>query len=210
MGSGSEPWAITADVLPLGALDILGSQGGAELAQNVVQNMNPLLQMPFELASGNDAFTGAPINTDILPYLASQIPIGGDIIEEFTNPENKSWAERLLTDRLIGGGISARHITAERQAYQQNQNRDEAIDIPLRDYNYSQDTYYISVTDNFTYKISNKYTGETMGEYRTPTAAIRVAQGLPAGTNNRPYVSPYEQPTMADAQAAMDAGYRAY
>jgi len=210
MGSGSEPWAVTADVLPMGALDILGSQGGSELAQNVLQNMNPLLQMIPELASGNDAFTGAPINTDLLPYLGSQIPIAGDVIEEFTNPENKSWAERLLTDRLAGAGISARHITAERQQYQQNQNRDEAIDIPLRNYNYSQDTYYISVTDNFTYRINNKYTGETMGEYSTPTAAIRHAQALPAGTNNRPYVSPYEQPTMADAQAAMNAGYRAY
>jgi len=210
IGSGSEPWALTADVLPLGGMDILGSQGGAELAGNLLQNASPLIQGITELASGRDSFTGAPVNTDLLPYIASQLPLAGDIVDEFTNPGDKSWAERLLTDRLFGGGISARHITSQQQQYQQNQNRDEAIDIPLRNYNQSQDTYYISVTDNFTYRINNKYTGQTMGEYATPTQAINVARGLPGGTNERPYVSPYGAPTMADAQTAQSAGYQPY
>lgn len=209
-GNDKEPWALTADVLPMGALDILGSQGGAELAGNILQNASPLLQAIPELATGQDAFTGAPVNTDILPYIFSQLPLGQDVVEEFTNPGNKSWAERLLTDRLLGGGISARHITSQQQEYQQNQNRDEAIDIPLRNYNYSQDTYYISVTDNFTYKINNKYTGKTVGEYSTPTQAINAARNLPGGTNSRPYVSPYGAPTMADAQAVQTAGYNPY
>jgi hypothetical protein len=209
-GDKNEPWALTADVLPMGSLDILGSQGGAELASNLLQNASPLLQAIPELASGRDSFTGAPVNTDILPYIFSQLPVGQDVVDEFTNPGNKGWAERLLTDRLLGGGISARHITSQQQQYQQNQNRDEAIDIPLRNYNYSQDTYYISVTDNFTYRINNKYTGKTVGEYRTPTEAINAARQLPGGTNERPYVSPYIPPTMADAQAAQTAGYHPY
>jgi hypothetical protein len=210
MGNESDPWAITADVLPMGALDIMGSQGASEFSGNIIQNMNPMLQMIPELASGRDALTGQPINTDLLPYLANNAPLIGEIADEFTNPGNQSWAERLLTDRLIGAGISARHITPEQQLYQQNQNRDEAIDIPLRNFNQSQDTYYIAVTENFTYRITNKYTGETVGEYRTPTAAIGAANRLPAAGNNRPFVSPYEQPTVADAQLAFDQGYRAY
>jgi len=212
-----EPWAITADILPFGALDILGSSDVGELSQNVLSNLNPLFQAPIELATGNELFSGRSIEDESgLQYLMDNIPLLGDIEEELGIPNpltdtptgDPVWEQLTSTDvfhnRLAGLGIPARQITAGQQLQQQNTNFDNLIEDPIGDFNHSQDRYRITITSEFMYRITDQTTGVVLGTVATPQAAIDMANRLPGVSYNQEFVSPYQQPTSMDVQGIIE------
>ena len=203
VGDGKEPWSITGDILPTGALDIMSSGGTAKgLAENVLSNLNPLALIPAELAAGRTFHDDKRINSTY-DYLMDKVPLVGDVAKEFRPDDRPEW-QQLLNDSLLGAGLPIRRITTQQQQQQQQVNRDEAIDNPLKDFNYGQDAYFISTTENFTYRVTNKMTGEVMGEFATPTAAINAAQRLPGANYQHGYVDPYHVPTDADARTYLN------
>ena len=203
IGDGKEPWSITGDILPTGSLDIMSSGGTAQgLAQNVISNLNPLALIPAELAAGRTFHDDRRINSTY-DYLMDKIPLAGDIAKEF-NQGDRSIGERLLSDSLLGAGLPIRRVSTQQQMQQQQDNRDQAIDNPLKEFNYGQDAYFISTTENFTYRVTNKMTGEVIGEFATPTAAINAAQRLPGANYQHGYVDPYHVPTDADARTYLN------
>ena len=117
---------------------------------------------------------------------------------------DRSIGERLLSDSLLGAGLPIRRVSTQQQMQQQQDNRDQAIDNPLKEFNYGQDAYFISTTENFTYRVTNKMTGEVIGEFATPTAAINAAQRLPGANYQHGYVDPYHVPTDADARTYLN------
>ncbi len=212
-----EPWAVTADLLPLGALDILGSGSVGELSQNVLSNLNPLLQAPIELSTKRELFSGRPIgDTSTFEYLMQNLPmlqdvqeelgvdvpglpgyVGDPVWEQLTSPE-------VLHNRLAGIGLPIRQISTQQQEQQQNANVDRLIEDPIQDFNYSQDRYRITVTDDFQYRITDQITGVVLGTVPTPQAAIEFAQRQAGSSYNQPYTSPYRPPSSADVQAILD------
>ncbi len=212
-----EPWAVTADLLPFGALDILGSRSAGEFSQNVLSNLNPLLQAPIELFSKKELFSGRPIDRDLstFEYLLQNIPMLQDIQEELGVPVpglpgrvgDPVWEQLTSTDalhnRLAGLGLPIRHISDQQQQQQQNANYDDLIENPIQEFNYSQDRYRITVTDDFQYRVTDQITGVVQGVVPTPQAAIEFAKSLGGADYNQPYTSPYRPPSSMDVEAIL-------
>jgi hypothetical protein len=201
-----QPWELTADVLPLGSLEILtGSHNVQDLFGNILQNLNPLAKAPIELWAGHDTYTGQPTGNG-WEYLMKNLPLVGDVQEAITNPpwtgENRG--QRFLTKRLTGLGLPFHHVTYPQQEQQQQHNRDRLIDDPIKRFNYSSDMVHISVTGDMHYRVT--YTSDPstpIAVFATPQAAINYARSLPNAGFQQGYVSPYNPPTMADINTAM-------
>ncbi|MBA2350093.1 MAG: hypothetical protein H0V81_17600 [Solirubrobacterales bacterium] len=194
-----EPWAVTADILPFGALDILSSGSAREFGGNLLGNLNPIAQAPIELATGRTLFDNKPIQGGGWDYLMENLPLIGDVNTEILNPNpNQSFMENRLNERLTGLGLPIRPVSTRQQSQQQNTNRDELIDDPIKQFNYSQDRYSISVTDDYTYRIRDQATDQVVAEYTSLEAALQAAQSLPGVDFKEGYVSPYHSPTGQD------------
>lgn len=113
---------------------------------------------------------------------------------------DRSVLSRILNDRLTGLGLPIRQITAEQQQQQQQENRDQFIDDPLQGFNNSQDRYYISTGDDFTYRVNDQMTGAELGIFQTPQEAIAAAQQLPGANYQQPFVDPRRYPTQLDVE----------
>ena len=105
VGDGKEPWSITGDILPTGALDIMSSGGTAKgLAQNVISNLNPLALIPAELAAGRTFHDDKRISSTY-DYLMDKVPFVGDVAKEFRPDDRPEW-QQLLNDSLLGARIA--------------------------------------------------------------------------------------------------------
>lgn len=215
-----EPWVVTSDILPLGAMDILGSSSMQELSSNVIGNLNPLLQAPIEMATGRDVFMNRPDGSSGFEYMMENLPMLSDLQSEIGvdipglpgSTENSylnqifgegdvSWGS--LMQNRFGLGLPIREITEQMQGQQQEANRDEFIDDPLKAFNFSQDAYYIDTTENFTYMVIDRLRNEPVGEFNSPQEAIAYAQQLPNSNYQQPFVSQRRPPTMEDVMTVI-------
>lgn len=199
-----EPWAVTSDLLPFGALDILASNSPEEFSANLLGNLNPIAQAPIELATGQELFNGRPTPDNFWEYLLNQMPMLGEIQQEVLNPEYRG---RWWENRLTGLGLPIRRITTGQQEQQQQENRDRLIDDPIRDFNYSQDAYSISTgtgeNGQLEYRLTDKITGRRIAASASLEQLLTYVDQLPGRDYQAPEVSPLHAPTYADVQTMM-------
>ena len=213
-----EPWAITSDLLPMGALDILSSirpdatESIQDFSREALSNLNPIVQGPLEMGTGRELFGNRPTSDNALEYFLSQLPLLSDINQEVVDipgvpggVTDKSWMERIINERLLGLGMPIRKVTTEMQSQQQQENRDRLIDEPLQQFNYSQDRYTITQAEapdgSFIYRIRDNLVEGDEGVValaKTPTEALSIASRLPGVNYQQQYVDPYHQPNMDD------------
>lgn len=183
-------------------MDILSSTNVGEFSRNVVGSLNPLAMTPIELATGKDIYynRNLPRGTDLGSYVMNNLPLLPELQQEvFGMPgSDRSVLQRILNDRLTGLGLPIRQISAEQQQQQQQENRDQFIDDPLQGFNNSQDRYYISTGDDFTYRVNDQLTGAELGIFPTPQEAIAAAQRLPGANYQEPFVDPRRYPNQQD------------
>jgi len=127
-----EPWAISGDILPVpGALTSLDFSDRQDFFQSIVAQMNPLIGAVPELAMGKYAFNDRPIGSTA-EYVGSKIgPVGG--YRQWDNP-NSSIMQKIISNRM-GLGLSARKITEGQQEFAFQEQRDQVIDEPFRQWN---------------------------------------------------------------------------
>jgi len=216
-----EPWALTQDILPMNALDIIGSGGPEELAQNVMANLNPIAKAPVELGTGKSLFDDRPLQGDAPDYFWNNLPFASEFQEQVYDvpgiPGGEQSTEQLIggespllgmdriNNRLTGLGLPFREITFGQQEQQLQANKDRLIDEPLQQFNYSQDLYRISTAVNevgqTVYRVrQNSLSGEEaiLAEFATPNEAIAFASQLPGADFQAPNTNSLRPPTAED------------
>ena len=126
-----------------------------------LSNLNPLALAPIQLGMGKRAFDQRGVQEGGLSYMMDQLSLpqelwntaqdipgvpgeGEDtIIDKIANND---WMG-VLSERFMGGGIPIRRVPPEQQLQQHNTNFDMIVEQQLRDFNYSQDTYRVTPTD---------------------------------------------------------------
>ena len=232
---GEEPKVLRTNFLPTDALSLATNlQGSNPLRwpgqlleqgtwQELLSDLNPLAQIPYELASGRTVFGNQQLPDSNWDYLFDKIPFIGEFQQEVADipglpggsdnslldritgtppPEGTNrdplWQD-LLSNRLIGGGIPVDTITQEQQAYQQQANRDLYIEDPIKQFNQSQDMYSISTNADMTYNLNNKSTGEPVVQ-NVPSleALINFGRSQPGSSYQAPQYPGMQPPTIDD------------
>lgn len=208
----TEPVYIGADALNLGSLNLLASTSPQDFARTALSNLNPIAAAPIEMGTNTDLYFNRPLNQSWSEYLINNLPMLGDIQSE--NPfgldipgiPGRVSSEGPLTSRLFGLGLPYRRISEQQQEQQHEANVDEAIDSPMKQFNYSQDMYQI-VEDvengQMVFTLRNKQNGDVIARAPTPQALIQLAQNQPGSSYQEPFVSSLRPPTYQDILARM-------
>jgi hypothetical protein len=222
LGDGPDPSVLTTDILPFGSLQLMNNVlNPREFMRQGLSQLNPIAQFPIEAASRQDLYTGQPMNENLINQLTNNIPFVSDInkevihvpgmadapgntLQEDISQGNSLWNIDRLNNRLTGAGLPFHRITQQQQLQQFNENKDQAIDDPITQFNRSQDGYTISADENFQFTINLRGGGPVAGPFRTVNDAIGYAQNnLPGVGYQRPFVSPLQPPTQHDVNVMM-------
>jgi hypothetical protein len=190
------PLMITGDILPTNAMDVLSSGSLKEASGDFISNLNPVAQVPFELAYGRTMYDMQPIQGSTMNYLTSKLPLVGDFQGQVANmpgipgesDQNTFWDNitgngdwtGLLRNRLTGLGIPVRRVSQGQQEQQANTNFDRLVENPLQAYNYSQGRFSINMNGEGVFQITDKFeNNRVVGKYMTPDEALSAASQLP-------------------------------
>lgn len=205
-----EPTYIGADALNLGSLNLLASTSPEDFARTALSNLNPLAAAPIELGTNTDLYMNRPLNQGFMEYILNQVPMAGDIQSEtgFDIPgiPGHVGTENPLTARFAGIGLPWRHISSGQQEQQHEANLDEAIDSPIKQFNYSQDLYQITEdveNGQMVFTLRNRITGKPLGRAATPQELIEFAQRQPNANYQEPDVNTLRPPTYQDILTRM-------
>lgn len=218
---GPDPTALTTDILPYGSLQLVNDAlNPRELLRQGLSNLNPIAQFPIEAVTKQDLYTGQPMNDNLMDQVTNNIPLLSDINQEVVHvpgmaqPQGSTlmddihngdiWNINRLNNRLTGLGLPFHQISQQQQLQQFNENKDQAIDNPITQFNRSQDRYTITPDENFQFTIGLRGGGPVAGPFRTVNDAISYAQSkLPGMGYQRPFVSPLQPPTQDDVNMMM-------
>ena len=197
-----QPLMLTGDIFPTSQLDMLSSHSVGEASQDFIQNLSPLFRAPIELGMGRESFSNQPINDNAFQYMMEQLPVWQDV-QSF--PERFSDPLQWVNQRFMGAGIPVRRLTTGMQEQQMEQNYDDLIEGPTRDYNYSQDRFSIHMNEQGVFTVYDKGSGTTLPmSFNTPNEAINWArQNLP--NVQTPQQNPFRPPTYQDMLARLQS-----
>lgn len=197
------PGIITSDALGLGALNLLSARTPQDFFRKGLANLNPLAAAPIELGTNRDLYFDRPLNQSWQEYLMNQIPLAPELQSEaginIPGIEGEVGHENPLTARMLGLGFPYRTVSLNQQEQQMEENVDAAIDSPIKQFNYSQDTYEINEEmqgGRLVFILRNKVTKQNVAMSDNPNDLIEQAQSMPQA--NLPEVSPMRQPTYQD------------
>jgi hypothetical protein len=183
-----EPLNFTFDTLPTDALASVippGKKNISNLAQTLVEQVNPLAQAPFELANRRQIFSGKKIDS---PWEYMLDKIGGPLnaAEQFkTNwDRGRPFMENILSSRL-GLGLPLHRVSREQMDFQAKQWEDKNIEAPRDKFNEGEGKkkgIRIVISkgsrpiDPSSYKVVDDNTGKTLWEGVDPWVAIQMAK----------------------------------
>lgn len=199
-----EPWVATMETLPTGAFSsILPNEWTpAGIADTFVQQLNPVIQAPFEIRSGKEFYANRDVGS-LLPKGMSDI---GYLARKFVAPASNlsrgyedikggdSWLKTLMTNRLAAG-LPIRKISTEQMDYARKAWEDKAIQglptSPIDSFNEGDGAnkgirVYLSQsksTGMSSYKVKDDNTGKVLFESASPWDAINYAKN--SGTHSQ-------------------------
>ena len=143
-----EPLYLSQEAVPVSSLNTIRTNTLQDFAKSIVNQANPFVQAPFELASGKTFFDDREIE-DWKEYVLNKMPMYKDVREEVWNPLHgkptaDSWWESVLKNRFAGIGVPVRRLTQGQQELAQNERIDKYIDDPLKEINFQQDTFRVA------------------------------------------------------------------
>ena len=139
----AEPWAVSNDILPTGALNAVKTHSSHDFFNSILSQTMAPAQLAIEQGTGRDIYQDKPLGEDsgLWEGIKDIIP-GMREYGQFRDP-NSSWKEKLISGRFAGG-LPIRPISENQQQFAQQEWQDRLIDNPLQQFNTSQDLYYIS------------------------------------------------------------------
>jgi hypothetical protein len=175
-----EPLYMTQDILPTAVLNSLDFSNSQQFAQSAAQQMNPIGQIPFEMALGKEIFSGAPTG-DFQEYITNKFSIPGQFTQQVAgNDSDPQWLQ-LLNEGFTGAGIPVRQFTTEQQDFGFREMEDRFIQDPFSDFN-RQDTgfrvYQSNRNAGTSFRVENVATGEVVYETQDPAQALAHAKRI--------------------------------
>lgn len=176
-----EPFFLRGDILPTNTLNNVDFTNSQEFAQSITQQANPMLQVPFELATQKVLFNNRPTG-NALEYALNKLPVGMNVAREVQNTGGEpGWLARV-NNTFTGLGLPIEQFTKARQDQGFRAAEDRFIQDPIYDFNRNHDQFQVFVSNTSrgeqSFKVKYVPTGEIVYEDANPRKALQYAKQL--------------------------------
>jgi len=185
-GSDEEPLLLHGNLLPTNTLNTFDVRNSSEFFRSGLSQLNPIFLAPIELATRERMYDRQPTG-DMMEYLWNKFQVpqqAAGALDASQNSTDPAWLQTIQR-RFFGLGVPLRTLTTGQQAQAQQQVKDELVDDPFREFNYSQENFSIyednTAGEGTTYVLRDKNSGQEIGRWSDPRQALDAARNLGGG-----------------------------